>query len=223
MMTTYLRLGAVLIAGLLACASRAADPLRVFIRAGIKTHGPGQHDHPRFLGEYTKVLGERGVKVDGAMDFPSAAQLEATDVVVIFAADGMKITGDERSRFEKFLQRGGGLVVLHDGVVSGDQHEWAKQVTGGAWRWDGEKKTKWYEGEVGVYFVDTTHPVVRGFSNFDWKDEIYYDMDMAPDAKVLATSFHSVFVIAPQVWTYERTWPGGTKPYRSIVSLPGQE
>ena len=32
----------------------AAEPLRVFIRAGIKTHGPGQHDHPRFLGEWTK-------------------------------------------------------------------------------------------------------------------------------------------------------------------------
>ena len=223
MMTTYLRMGAVLLAGLLACSARAADPLRVFIRAGIKTHGPGQHDHPRFLGEYTQVLGERGVKVDGAMEFPTAAQLEATDVVVIFAADGMKITGDQRERFEKFLQRGGGVVVLHDGVVSGDQHEWAKQVTGGAWRWDGDKKTKWYEGEVGVYFVDPAHPVVRGFSNFDWKDEIYYDMDMAPDAKVLATSFHSVFVIAPQVWTYEKTWPGGSKPYRSIVSLPGHE
>jgi hypothetical protein len=36
----------------------AADPLRVFIRGGIKTHGPNQHDHPRFLGEWTKLLGD---------------------------------------------------------------------------------------------------------------------------------------------------------------------
>ncbi len=223
MTTKLLRLCGLLFAGLLALASHAADPLRVFIRAGVKTHGPGQHDHPRFLGEYTQLLGQRGVQVDGAMEFPSAAQLEKTDVVVVFAADGMKITGENRTNFEKFLQRGGGLVVLHDGVVSGDQHDWAKQVTGGSWRWDGEKKTKWYEGEVGVYFVNLEHPVVRGFSNFDWKDEIYYDLDMAPDAQVLATSFHSVFVIAPQIWTYEKTWPGGSKPYRSIVSLPGHE
>lgn len=223
MMTKFIRVYGVLLAGLLAAGLQAADPLRVFLRGGVKTHGPGQHDHPRFLGEYTQLLGQRGIQVDGAMEFPTAAQLEKTDVVVIFAADGMKITGENRANFEKFLQRGGGLVVLHDGVVSGDQHDWAKSVTGGSWRWDGEKKTKWYEGEVGVYFVNTDHPVSRGISNFDWKDEIYYDLDMAPDVQVLATSFHSVFVIAPQLWTYEKTWPGGSRPYRSIVSLPGHE
>jgi len=223
MITKLLRTWGLLLAGLMALAVQGADPLRVFIRAGVKTHGPGQHDHPRFLGDYTRLLAERGAKVDGAMEFPTAQQLEKTDVLVIFAADGMKVTGEDRVAFEKFLQRGGGLVVLHDGVVSGDQHEWAKQVMGGAWRWDGDKKTKWYEGEVGVYFVNTDHPVTRGISNFDWKDEIYYDLDMAPDVNVLATSFHTVFVIAPQVWTYERTWPGGSKPYRSIVSLPGHE
>ena len=205
----------------------AAEPLRVFIRAGVKTHGPGQHDHPRFLGEWTKLLGERGLKVDGAMNFPSAAQLEQTDVVIIFAADGMKITGDNRANFEKFLKRGGGFVVLHDGVVSDDQHEWAKKIQGGAWVWQKnapEKTgTKWFEGEVGVYFVDTAHPITRGLSNFDWKDEIYYDLDMAPDAKVLATSFHTVFVIAPQLWTYEKTLEGGSAPYRAFVSLPGHE
>jgi len=204
-------------------SSQAADPLRVFIRGGIKTHGPNQHDHPRFLGDWTKLLGERGIKVDGSMEFPTAAQLEATDVVVIYAADGMKITGDERARFEKFLQRGGGLVVLHDGVVSGDQHEWAKKVQGGAWRWDGEKKTKWFEGEVGMYFVDPNNPITRGVSNFDWKDEVYNQLDMSPDVNVLAVSFIDVFNIWPQMWTYEKTWEGGGAPYRAFVSIPGHE
>ena len=50
----------------------AAEPLRVFIRAGIKTHGPGQHDHPRFLGEWTKLLTERGAKVEGCPGWSSA-------------------------------------------------------------------------------------------------------------------------------------------------------
>ncbi len=222
-MITRLRFVGVFLAVLFVCAGHAADPLRVFIRAGIKTHGPNQHDHPRFLGEYTKLLGERGIKADGAMQFPTAAQLENTDVLIIFAADGMKIEGADRTEFEKFLKRGGGLLVIHDGIVAGDQHEFAKKVTGGAWRWDGDKKTKWYEGEVGEYVVNPGHPVVKGLSNFDWKDEIYYDLDMAPDAQVLATSFQSVFIIAPQIWTYEKTWEGGSQPYRSIVSLPGHE
>jgi type 1 glutamine amidotransferase len=217
------RLILVLLTVLCTLGVQAADPLRVFIRGGVKTHGPNQHDHPRFLGDWTRLLTDRGISVHGGMEFPTANQLDQTDVVVIYAADGMKIVGENRVNFEKYLQRGGGLVVIHDGVVSGDQHDWAKKVQGGSWRWDGEKKTKWYEGEVGMYFVNPDHPIVAGLSNFDWKDEIYYDLDMAPDVDVLATSFHSVFLIAPQIWTYEKTWEGGNEPYRAFVSLPGHE
>jgi len=200
----------------------AQEPLRVFIRAGKKTHGPDQHDHPRFLKEWTQLLNERGARAEGSMDFPTSAQLEKTDVLVVYAADGMKIVGDERSAFEKYLKRGGGLVVIHDGVVSGDQNDFAKKVQGGSWVW-ANGKTKWHEGEVGIYFVDTTHPITSGISNFDWKDEIYHDLDMDPEAHVLATSFHSVFVIAPQLWTYEKAWDGSSEKYRAFVSLPGHE
>lgn len=219
-----LKLFLIVFLGLAAHSFAQSDTkLRVFIRAGVKTHGPNQHDHPRFLSEWTKLLSDRGIEADGSMEFPSDQQLSKTDVLVIFAADGMKIVGEERGRFEKFLQRGGGLVVIHDGVVSADEHDWAKKVQGGSWRWDGEKKTKWLETEVGIYFVDQQHSITKGVSNFDWTDEIYYDMDMAPDAHVLATSFQSVFIIAPQLWTYEKTWEGGGAPYRAFVSLPGHE
>jgi hypothetical protein len=88
----------------------------VFIRGGVKTHGPGQHDHPRFLGEWTKLLTERGAKVDGAMEFPTAAQLEKTDVLVMFAAEAGTIAPEQRAYLAKFLQRGGGMVCIHDAV-----------------------------------------------------------------------------------------------------------
>jgi putative membrane-bound dehydrogenase-like protein len=205
----------------------AAEPLRVFIRAGVKTHGPNQHDHPHFLKDWVPLLNERGLKADGSMEFPTAEQLDRTDVLIIFAADGMKIVGAERERFERFLQRGGGVVVLHDGVVSADQHEWCKGVIGGSWIWPKnapeKKPTKWFEGNVGLCFVDEQHPITRGVSNFDWKDEVYNQLDMAPDARVLATSFVDVFNIWPQLWTYEKTREGGTKPYRAFVSIPGHE
>jgi putative membrane-bound dehydrogenase-like protein len=162
------------------------------------------------------------------MEFPEAAQLAQTDVLVIYAADGMKIAGEQRAEVEKFLRRGGRLVVIHDGVVSGDQNEWCKSIIGGAWRWPSsglprERATKWYEGNVGVYWVDQEHPISRGISNFDWLDEIYYDLDMTAEVGVLATSFHNVHVIAPQIWTYEKTLTGGAAPYRAFVSLPGHE
>src|SRR5579859_931384 len=73
------------------------NPLRIFIRAGPKTHGPGQHDGPRFLKEWKELLTQRGAKVDGALTFPTAAQLEASDLLVIYAADGGDIVGEQRT------------------------------------------------------------------------------------------------------------------------------
>lgn len=192
-------------------ATAGDAPLRVFIRAGVKTHGPGQHDHPRFLAEWTQLLNDRGCKTDGAMDFPTAAQLEASDVLILYAADAGSIKPEQREYLETFTKRGGGIIAIHDAVVGNDA-EWFKNVIGGAWQ---HGKAKWHEGDVGLYFQNTEHPVSRGMMNFDLNDEIYYSLNMLPEAKVLAVSFHDVFTIAPQIWAYEKD------SYRAIGTIPG--
>src|SRR6266508_226125 len=70
-----------------ACASllAAENPLRVFIRAGRKTHGPtgnGQHDGPTFLKDWKQLLAQRGAVVNGKIGFPTSQELENTDVIV---------------------------------------------------------------------------------------------------------------------------------------------
>ena len=52
-------------------------------------------------------------------------------------------------------------------------------------------------------------------ANFDANDEIYYNFNMMPEAKVLAVSFHDVFTMSPQIWSYEKD------NYRAVVSIPG--
>jgi putative membrane-bound dehydrogenase-like protein len=195
--------------------SNAQDqkPLRVFIRAGVKTHGPGQHDHPKFLEEYPKILKARGVQAVGGMNFPTAAQLEATDVLVLYTQEGGTIVPEDRANLDKFLKRGGGIVVIHD-AICGTDPQWFKTIVGGAWE---HGHSKWYEGDVNLYFVDQEHPITRGISNFGFKDEIYWDLHMMPEARVLATSFHSVFNIVPQMWVYEKD------NYRAFVCIPGHE
>src|SRR4051812_27540181 len=91
-----------------------AEPLRVFIRGGTKDHGLGQHDHPRFLEEWTKLLTERGAKVDGAQAWPTPEQFAATDVIIVFAANPWDVTADQEAELKKYAARGGGFVVLHD-------------------------------------------------------------------------------------------------------------
>ncbi len=203
--------------------------MRVFIRAGEKTHGPGQHDHPGFLKEWQELLNQRGAKASGKLEFPSATELESTDVLVMYAAEAGTIAPEQRANLDKFLKRGGGLVVVHD-AVCGKDPEWFKGVIGGAWE---HGKSKWFEGDIAFYYSDREHPITKDASNFDFQDELYYDLHLSPDARVLAATyapdkrntrdgklFPSVYDIVPQMWVYEKTLEGG-QPYRAFVSIPG--
>ena len=227
-------------------ASMAAmdqQPLRIFIRSGPKTHGPGAHDYPRFLAEWVPLLNARGARAAGGNAFPTRAQLEETDVLVLHAQEAGSIMDPaDRANLAAFLARGGGLVVIHAGAVS-DDPDWFRGVVGGSWR---EGTTRWLEGPMHLYFTDRDHPITTGASNWSMDDEIYYDMDILPEARVLAAAYTpkaagardanalkraealtaggkrvSIYDIQPQMWTYERTAEGGRSPYRAFVSIPG--
>ena len=209
-------------------------PLRVFLRGGPKTHGPatnGQHDGPTWVKEWQPLLASRGATVSGALRFPTSDELDNTDVLVMFAADAGTILGDDRASLETFLRRGGGLVALHDAVVTSREPHWFKTIVGGAWE---NRVAKYFEGESTYYYVNTEHPITKGASNFTLDDEVYWDLHMMPNAQVLASSMLPVRVgrgappaaepaigrLIPQIWVYEQQLPGG-QPYRAFVSLVG--
>lgn len=209
-------------------SSHAAEPLRVFIRAGKKSHGPGAHDFPQFLKDWVPMLNERGAKCEGSLEFPTKEQLDKTDVLILHAQEAGNIKiGDERKNLMEFLGRGGGLVVIHAAAVSKD-HDWFKTIIGGSWHFG---QTKWLEAPMSLYFTDHDNAITKDISNFDIDDEIYYDMDLLPEAKILAAAYTpntpqvkggnkeaqqraaeavakkkavNIYDIQPQVWTYER-------------------
>jgi uncharacterized protein len=241
-MKRFLILAAVFCSGL-SSSSAFQDPLRVFIRSGPKSHGPGAHDHPRFLREWVPLLNARGARATGSEAFPTKAQLDQTDVLVLHAQEAGNITdATERRNLDEFLARGGGLVVIHAGAVSRDP-DWFKTIVGGSWR---EGVTRWLEGPMHLYFTDRDSPITRDASNWAMDDEIYYDMDLLPRAQVLAAAYTpkaagarnagfqrradeltgggkrvSIYDVQPQMWTYERTLDGARTPYRAFVSIPG--
>jgi len=209
---------------LLISRGQAAEPLRVFIRSGPKTHGPGAHDYPSFLKDWTKLLNHRGVVATGANRFPSEEELAKVDVLILHAEEAGNITGEERTRFERYLEAGGGVVAIHGGSVSRDP-DWYKTIIGGSWNHD---HTKWLEGHLSLYFTDRENPITKGASNFDLDDEIYYDMDLLPEVKVLAAAYTpkprdgqgrgsevNIYDIQPQIWSYE------TGSRRAFACIPG--
>ncbi|MEY3448782.1 MAG: hypothetical protein RL749_398 [Verrucomicrobiota bacterium] len=208
-------------------AADAPAPLRVFLRCGPKTHGPGDHDHPAFARDWQPLLTQAGMKVSvgdadakGMQTFPSDEELARTDVLVIHRQGGGDFKPDERARVEKFAARGGSFVVIHAGAVAGNDAsaDFYKDLVGGSWR---QKVTKWREGPMQLKFVDQAHAISKGVADFGMKDEIYYDMDLRADIHPLATAptpkkVGDGFEAQTQLWTYEK--PGAQ---RAFVFIPG--
>jgi type 1 glutamine amidotransferase len=208
----------VLTAILWAPVAAQREPLRVFIRAGEKTHGPagnGEHDYPLFLTDWTKLLTERGASVQGALRFPTADELAKTDVLIIHKGDGGTCSPAERALLDTYTKRGGALVILHDGMCS-DDAAWFATVAGAA-KQHGERN--WARGVLKMHYVDTAHPITKGLQDFEFDDEAFFLLRTAPGMHVLATTtLPGKGEVVPQAWAYEKTQPGG-KPYRAFVSM----
>lgn len=203
--------------------------MHIYIWAGLKSHLPGQHDYPQFLADWSKILTEHGAVVDGALHAPRAADLESTDVVVIYKGDAGYLSDDEKAVLAAYIKRGGGLVSLHDSLCGPDPAYFAALVGGG-------KK----HGEVNYTLgapipytvVDAVNPIMKGMSNITIFDEAFYNMTWAhdPGIHVLATTVipgtpsagtHKGEIV-PQIWTYEHTLPAG-QTARAFVWMQGHE
>ena len=206
--------------------------MHIYMRSGLKTHGPGKHDYPQFLADWSKVLTEHGAVVDGSFHSPSAAELEKTDVIVMYKGDAGYMTDREKADLEAYVKRGGGLVTFHDTLCGPDPAYYATLV-GGAKK-HGETNFT-LEAEIPYTIVDKTNPIVQGLADFTLKeDEAFYSMTWAPSptinvlatAKIAATpsavNAGHAGEIVPQIWTYEHTLPGGTAA-RAFVWMQGHD
>src|SRR5689334_13285009 len=104
-------------------AAQAPNPnaIHLFIWAGPKTHPEGLHDYPQLLADWSKDYGDglmmRGAIVDGALHPPTAADLEKTDVIVMYKGDAeVTMTPQQHADLEAYIKRGGGFVSIHDSL-----------------------------------------------------------------------------------------------------------
>ena len=203
----------------------AANPnaIKVYIRAGLKSHGPGLHDYPQYLADWSKVLTEHGAVVDGSFHSPTEAELKGIDVIVMYKGDAGYMTEAERATLDAFVKRGGGLVSFHDSLCGPDTVHMASLV-GGAKK-HGERNFS--AGEMKYTITDKAHPIMQGMSDFTLNDEAFMKMTWAPTgvhalATVPMPQGDSKGEVVPQIWTYEHTVPGG-QPARAFVWMQGHQ
>jgi type 1 glutamine amidotransferase len=201
--------------------------MHIYLWAGLKSHGPGQHDYPQFLADWSKILTEHGAVVDGALHPPRDSDLEHTDVVVIYKGDAGYLSDAAKAAIEAFVKRGGGLVSFHDSLCGPDP-AYLAALLGGAKK-HGEVNFT-LDAPVEYTVVDKSDPIMKDMSVFTIFDEAFFKMTWAanPAIHVLATAKIAATrsagehkgEVVPQMWTYEHTLAGG-EPSRVFVWMQG--
>jgi type 1 glutamine amidotransferase len=201
--------------------------MHIFIWGGLKSHAEGQHDYPQFLADWSKLLTAKGAVVDGALHAPGSADLEHSDVVVIYKGDAAYLSDSTKAALEAYVKRGGGLVSFHDSLCGPDPAYFATLV-GGAKKHGEVNYT--LEAPIPYTVADKSNPIMKDMPDMTISDEAFFTITWAKDpeihvlanAKIAGTPSAGTHKdeVVPQIWSYEHTVPGG-QPARAFVWMQG--
>jgi type 1 glutamine amidotransferase len=198
--------------------------MHIYLWGGLKSHGEGAHDYPAFFADWSKVLTDHGAVVDGALHPPSAADLEHTDVVVIYKGDAGYLSDSQKSIFNEYVKRGGGFVSIHDSLCGPDPEYFATLV-GGAKK-HGERNSQ-LDAQMHYQILDHDTPILKDWGDLTFPDEAFFLMTFAKNPAIhplvtvaIAGDGPHKGEVVPQMWTYEHTVPGG-RPARAFVWMQG--
>ena len=201
--------------------------MRVYIWAGLKSHAEGQHDYPQFLADWSKILTTHGAVVDGALHFPSSADLDRTDVVVIYKGDAGYLSDADKAALDAYVKRGGGLVSFHDSLCGPDPAYFSGLV-GGAKKHGEVNYT--LEAPVKYIVTDKSNPIMKDMPDMTITDEAFFTITWAKDPGIHVLANGEIAAtrsagdhkgeMVPQLWTYEHTLAGG-QPARAFVWMQG--
>jgi len=193
-------------------SSKPPRPLRITLAAGPKDHGVDEHDYPLWLDRWTQLLRiAEGVSVRSVANGEGLDDLANTDVVVWYSANPTW-SADEAKKLRAFLDRGGGLVVIHFAVNGGMEPDALADLIGLAWG-DG---AKFRHGPLDLKLAKRDeHPILAGLGALKLVDESYWNLRGDPSrVQVLATGDEEG-AARPLIWT-RRQGEG-----RVFCSIPG--
>src|SRR5687767_7409935 len=133
-------------------------PLRVCLVASKQDHGPGEHDYPAWQTNWTKLLGKApGLTVSTAWQWPETF----TNVdVVMFYFWNHDWSAARYKQLDDFLERGGGVVMLHSATIADREPERLAERIGLSFQ---PGKSKYRHGALDLKIVaDANEPITRG-------------------------------------------------------------
>jgi putative heme-binding domain-containing protein len=187
--------------------------LRVVLVANKQDHGPGQHDYPSWQTNMNQFLsGAAKVRVENAWEWPSAEQFESADVIVFYYWN-RAWKPEKFVQMDRYLARGGGMVLFHSSTISDNAPEQLAERIGLAAH---PVRVKYVHAPMDLKFVaPKDHPIAAGFKKLHLLDEPYWPMIGDTNRiTVLATS-EQEGADHPMIWTVDKN------PGRVFVSIAG--
>ncbi|HEY1784714.1 MAG TPA: ThuA domain-containing protein, partial [Pirellulales bacterium] len=180
------------------------------VRATIVTG----HQYPGHRWQETTPALEEALRKDPRLtvetvtdaEFLATPELHRADVVVMNYCNWEKAGLSEaaKANFVKYLRSGGGLVIVHfangafhfslPGAPPSDWPEWRTKICRRVWDHTSDPATgKMKSGHDGygpfrVEIAAPNHPVTKGLSGFETRDELYFDQQGTEPIEVLATA-----------------------------------
>ena len=203
----------------------ASEGIHIVLLADAKDHGPagnGLHDYPRWQKRWAVLLGGEeaatekaenparagvaGVRVTTAWKWPSDDQFQTADVIVAYC---YLAWNDERlAQVRRYLQAGGGLVLIHSATWTRPQpsREVAEMLGIGGFR-------RYRHGPVRLDIAAPDHPICQGLPEkilLD-DDETYWPPTPMMDRVLVLASAgepqesagNAVKTAQPMFWCYE--------------------
>jgi type 1 glutamine amidotransferase len=188
--------------------------LRLVLVASRQDHGAGQHDYPSWQTNWSRWLSNSAAKtaVETAWEWPAGAQFEAASAVVFYCWNHNWSTS-RLAQLDAFLERGGGVVLIHSAVIADKEpEELARRIGLSAH----PRRTGYRHMPFELRLVDREHPITRGLpERIQLLDEPYWPLiGEARDVHVLASAKVDGET-RPLIWTRQ------AGKGRVFASIPG--
>jgi len=185
-------------------------------------HPPGTHEYLHECGLLATCLRQTpGVEAVVSDRWPTdAAVLDGATAVFLYSGPGAELLlkGPHADEVERLMKRGLGLTALHwaTGIGNKDDQQLADRylaLLGGLF---GLASSGMDTTDARAEQVDPAHPICRGWSAFDLKDEFYLNLKFLPESKPILKvrvkdKEHTV------AWAYERPGASGGRSYGNVL------
>ena len=170
---------------------KAPQGAKVYLLSGGQRQHHGYRDQAFYLSNLLEDTGRFEVTIgeDAAiLETPAIRKYDAIIALTDRRDDEFKFTASQQKALLDLVRTGTGIVSIHGADNSAkDWDPELKKMLGGVFSHIGLPDGKRYTGEMTVKIADPSSPIAAGLKDFQLKDELYYDMQMEPDVKPIAT------------------------------------